>query len=433
MIMDKDTIKQLLADGVISQEVAEKYFPELAESDDERIRKELIEFVKSRGGFKQEYIAWLEKQGNNPYSGVTFEYDGHTWGMCARDCGVDILLDSKLIQHIEKQGEQKQIDYPYVTGWRRNYEGNKPQIKHSVLMLTTHGVAEGEWLGKDWCQYRWSCEIKDKDVLYWLHLSDLESLEKELIEQKPAEQEWSEEEKGNVDIIVSRLEDDIEYWESRSKRRVDEDKRVIDWLKSLKGRVAQQPKQEWNEEDENMLQSILDEYKSMMPEKRDWLTKRLKYLRPQYNQDWDEDDKNRFNNLRLLVGESDENEPTKKGFIKFINRLQSLRPQKQWKPTEKQIYSLDSYEPIPLTAKILEKNDFVANKHVYPYPYYEYEDKVNEIVIGVGFPQGDKTKYKKPFVYIDNKDAFIEHLPCIYVHQLQHALHLCGIDKQIVL
>lgn len=38
-------------------------FPELCESKDERIRKELIEFVKSRGGFKQEYIAWLEKQG----------------------------------------------------------------------------------------------------------------------------------------------------------------------------------------------------------------------------------------------------------------------------------------------------------------------------------------------------------------------------------
>ena len=32
------------------------------ESEDERIRKELMEFVKSRGGFKQEYIAWLEKQ-----------------------------------------------------------------------------------------------------------------------------------------------------------------------------------------------------------------------------------------------------------------------------------------------------------------------------------------------------------------------------------
>lgn len=40
----------------------EKIFPQLCESEDEKIRKELIEFVKSRGGFKQEYIAWLEKQ-----------------------------------------------------------------------------------------------------------------------------------------------------------------------------------------------------------------------------------------------------------------------------------------------------------------------------------------------------------------------------------
>ena len=42
--------------------IQDEIFPELRESEDEKIRKELIEFVKSRGGFKQEYIAWLEKQ-----------------------------------------------------------------------------------------------------------------------------------------------------------------------------------------------------------------------------------------------------------------------------------------------------------------------------------------------------------------------------------
>lgn len=36
--------------------------------EDERIRKELIKFVKTRGGFKQEYIAWLEKQGKPKWS-----------------------------------------------------------------------------------------------------------------------------------------------------------------------------------------------------------------------------------------------------------------------------------------------------------------------------------------------------------------------------
>ena len=53
-------------------------------------------------------------------------------------------------------------------------------------MLTTHGVAVGEWLGEEWRQYRWPCKVKDIDVLYWLHLPDLESLEKEG-KQKPAD------------------------------------------------------------------------------------------------------------------------------------------------------------------------------------------------------------------------------------------------------
>ena len=40
---------------------------------------------------------WLEKQGEpNPYSGVSFKYNDHTWGMCARDGGVEILIDSNL-------------------------------------------------------------------------------------------------------------------------------------------------------------------------------------------------------------------------------------------------------------------------------------------------------------------------------------------------
>ena len=47
--------------------------PELKESEDERVRKELIEFVKSRGGFKQEYITWLEKQSEKKVSVVDFK------------------------------------------------------------------------------------------------------------------------------------------------------------------------------------------------------------------------------------------------------------------------------------------------------------------------------------------------------------------------
>ena len=90
-------------------------------------------------------------------------------------------------------------------------------------------------------------------------------------------------------------------------------------------------------------------------------------------------------------------------------------------------------EPISLTPEILEKDGFVANKHVYPYPYYEYTNEEDKLKIGFAFPQGNKTSYKDPWVYIDSENVLIVHLPCIYVHQLQHALRLCRTEKEIIL
>ena len=94
---------------------------------------------------------------------------------------------------------------------------------------------------------------------------------------------------------------------------------------------------------------------------------------------------------------------------------------------------ISKIEPIPLTPEILEKNGFVANKHVYPYPYYEYTNEEDKLKVGFAFPQGNRTSYKDPWVYIDSEHVFVEHLPCTFVHQLQHALRLCGIEKTIKL
>lgn len=96
-------------------------------------------------------------------------------------------------------------------------------------------------------------------------------------------------------------------------------------------------------------------------------------------------------------------------------------------------YYEGNLEPIPLTPEILEKNGFIANRHVYPYPYYELIDKEHKLKIGFAFPQGNKTSYKNPWVYIDSERVFVEHLPCMFVHQLQHALRVCGIKKEIEL
>ena len=105
------------------QHVVEYISTGLAESNDDMIRKTLLSSFKGimvdadedefwHGLPYNDIIVWLEKHGEpNPYSGVSFKYNGHTWGMCARDNGVDILLDKQLLKHLEKQGEQKHDEF----------------------------------------------------------------------------------------------------------------------------------------------------------------------------------------------------------------------------------------------------------------------------------------------------------------------------------
>ena len=81
---------------------------------------------------------------------------------------------------------------------------------------------------------------------------------------------------------------------------------------------------------------------------------------------------------------------------------------------------LNYLEPIPLTAEILGKNGFVPDNFS---PYY--------LPIKDGSVRFSKHQYGlycnilRPYQRYDGV--------CNYVHNLQHALRLCGIDKEIVL
>ena len=85
----------------------EDSFPELKENEDEKIRGAIIHFISHTPTVpkgiigKETMITWLEKQGaQNPYSGVSFEYNGRIWGMCARDNGVEILVDGEIKERV---------------------------------------------------------------------------------------------------------------------------------------------------------------------------------------------------------------------------------------------------------------------------------------------------------------------------------------------
>ena len=152
--------------------------------EDERIRKALVRFHKSTidvDGIKgEEIVAWLEKQ-----SGC-------------------------------------------FAIWKKNTTDNKPTLNHSVLMKSIHGIAEGEWNGKEWIQYKWSCKVKDSDVLYWM---DLHELEKQGEQKSP----WSEDDER----IVTALMEGFRYHQLFNPKFGEvPNAEIISWIKSLKERLS---------------------------------------------------------------------------------------------------------------------------------------------------------------------------------------------------
>ena len=121
----------MIADGQISQEVAEIYFPELKESGDEKIMKFLIKCVEQPmgtdflGGIKKEdVLAWLEKQGeqNTSDNGIAENiktkiidyFDNHL--MLDRCFSIGGLKNDILrIVNEAKQGEQKKSVFEMKT------------------------------------------------------------------------------------------------------------------------------------------------------------------------------------------------------------------------------------------------------------------------------------------------------------------------------
>lgn len=77
-------------------------------------------------------------------------------------------------------------------------------------------------------------------------------------------------------------------------------------------------------------------------------------------------------------------------------------------------------EPIPLTKEILEKNGFDGD-------VYSWLDAGNEKTL-VYYP----FEHRLTLEYGDKCELLFK-CQCFSVHELQHALKLCGIEKEIVL
>ena len=92
-------------------------------------------------------------------------------------------------------------------------------------------------------------------------------------------------------------------------------------------------------------------------------------------------------------------------------------------------------KPVPITREILEKNGFVYRKDSGAFIVYAEESYSNQTVEVTLFNVESEFRNIQLHICESNspQETMLHLMECNYVHQLQHALRLAGIDMEITL
>ena len=267
-------------------------YPELRESEDERIRKEIIQSIQDNMCVihKDKCIAWLEKKGEQKPIETDMEFKAGDWIVCFDNEG-EISIPEKVVGFFGNKVRLVDIDGVFMTCPKsilKQYhlwtiqdaeDGDVLAVNNEVFIyahrkqLYSIAVAHcfvdsaggfyldgefgymenGNLISLATKEQRDTLFAKMKEAGYeW----DAGKKELKKIEHKSA---WSEEdEKCFIEL------DTIIYQNSS----LEDYNRLYNWLKSLKDRVQPLAKQEWSEEDEhykNGLIGLVEDSKAGLP------------------------------------------------------------------------------------------------------------------------------------------------------------------------
>lgn len=379
--------------GEITREDYEYIFPELKESEDERILRRIINIVDEYSAKHQidntDCIDWLEKQGEH----ANFRNKIQIGDKVTRnEDGVIVNLSqlNRVAKKDEKQGEQKPAE------WHRENEQN---------LNTCLGYIPDEFLRRwltDVIHVKYDKPTTDfSDLRTWKYIVDAVWTEKEGIGQyldspfteevakklqkrfghiEQSKQEWSEEDKNMLKWVIGYLENKMLNTPISEERTAC--KNAIAWLEEkLKG----EQKPAWDEGDEVMVNSIISfcNFKvnaekgneGVVAASRNilfWLNKLQYRVQPQPKQEWSEEDEKMIESIidtiNTAISECDVDDIGAKARFSLEkerdwlkNRLKSLRPQSQWKPSDEQMEALLKLEEM----HVIEHENNQENAHLY--------------------------------------------------------------------
>ena len=298
----------------------EEVLPELRESEDERIRQEILDFVlyKPKGSPTDEeqdrWVAWLEKQKEQKpnQSKEEREYVKTLKGLVS-----DFIRDSG-------GGISDVAYYQKICDWLDGrHIGQKP----------------AEWSDTNELVFQDICNhLKVEGYGGWVLF--LKALRNEKFQPK---QKWSEVDEKMINDCIHAIE--YELIDNGQDEQVATDPRIA-FLKSLPERFSIQPIQEWSNDDQLRRNICACACKAVMedyPDSADHYKKGLDWLeniQPQAKQEWSEEDEKMRN---LLIETLDDNShffPFKETKKKMSDWLKSLKPQYHGDVTMTEAYKM---------------------------------------------------------------------------------------------
>ena len=287
----------------------ESIFPQLRESEDERHRKWILEYLydglrKADEQFKDHFksaIDWLEKQKESNYTKRNALFD-----KCVKNCDPEVMKEvsdkvdemlrkspvwnSPIMTHEMIMKEQKEQHIPWYDYQKSKEAGytivpneeyeqlikqkeQKPALSEVELLFRGEKVTLKRPFYRDNKGRGYSTTEQDEETAWNALRAWCEKKGISLYDLYP-KAEWSEEDAKMLDAMIDIVSGS--FYEPLCPR-----KEMLTWLKSLRP----QPKQEWSEEDEIHVRSIFGDFRQdVVPdeEDQDWLKKKLESLRPSW-------------------------------------------------------------------------------------------------------------------------------------------------------
>ena len=344
-------------------EYIDEIIPELRESEDERIRKDIINLIYWLAGnpslcsryYRDRYdgmLAYLEKQKELPFikdvvlglPGLYF-YDGERMHFGGNPVMEENPYDFAMSQQ-EKQKEQKSnIELIQKSWYMEGYHDKEFNCEPKWIIKTGEGGPRYEENPK------YGQIIEQKPVEY-LSKDKVYAIMNKLTELSTSELiPLNSDEYKKINEITSDVRSLLDYPIEEKPVVTHGETYHVDTLGTQQVIAGKMPQKsaDWSEEDEEIFNNIIEKAKGghwIEVNEISWLITRFKSLSPQSKQEWSEEDEEMLNSCICSIEESKENRYAYKetdgdtSYDREIAWLKSLRsqPKQEWsKEDEKDI------------------------------------------------------------------------------------------------